>query len=169
MSRAAALDHPGLWDLPIEEPEPEEPVSPSPKAAAKPRSRRRHLLDLDRPKRDKAWNELPCDPRCLTCGKAEGQGLCHAPSRCAVVCVHTHQPARAEVCLIVHHVTAVLVRGAPSVLWPSPGHAVILCPGCGGMHWHGARYGVAVRTGPCGTPYVVHLARPTITAAGEQR
>ncbi|GAA0969907.1 hypothetical protein GCM10009555_017860 [Acrocarpospora macrocephala] len=165
MSRAATLDQPGLWDLPEQEPKPAPTVSKSDIV----RPRRRHLLGFERLKRDKAWNAEPCAPACLVCGKAEGRGLCHAPNRCAVVCVHTRQPARAEVCIITARVTAELVYGVRSVIYPAPRLAVITCPECGKRHWHGATPGVHIRTGPCGACYVVHLARPKITAAGEER
>jgi hypothetical protein len=165
MTRAATLDQPGLWDLP-----PEEPALPAPKGfQARTPSRRRHLLGLDRPKRGKAFNALDCDPACLVCGKAEGRGMCFAPARCAIACVHTAQPARVEVCIITHHVHAKLVYGL--ALAGSGRHriAVITCPDCGQLHWHGATPGVRVRTGQCGAVYVVHTARATITNAGETR
>jgi hypothetical protein len=156
--RTAVLDHPGLWDLPEPEPEPE--------PAPKPKSRRRHVLDLPRPSRDKDHDGQDCAPTCLTCGKPEGQGLCHAPSKCAIVCARTNQPSRAEVCIITTRVTATPTTGTRKNGQPAHRIAWVLCPECGQVHWHGASYGARVRVGQCGAVYVVHLNRPRITAAG---
>lgn len=148
----AVLDQPALWELP----EPDPP----------PASRRNHagLLPPRQP-RTKEQREQPCDPRCLTCDRPEDAGgLCHP--RCSIVCVHTAQPARVEVCIATVSVTARLVVGLPGA---QPGRRLALvdtCPHCGHTHWHTPAHGLRYRIAGCGRPYLVWLPRPRITAGG---
>lgn len=141
----ATMEQPGLWDLP--EPEPVKRKTPRPP------------IHTPRPRRSKEAQALECAPSCLVCGKAEGRGLCSP--RCSVVCSHVAQPDTAEVCVVSVHVTAILVTGMPG---STPGRkiAFVACPYCGEIHWHAPTFGVHYRTAPCGTPYIVHLARPRI-------
>ena len=150
MTRADVLDQPGLWDLPAE------PVRVC---------RRNHApLYPPRPRRTKEQRERDCDPRCLTCGHPEDRGICYP--RCPIVCVHTAQPGRVELCLVTVRVSARLVVGLPG---SRPGRRLALvdvCPWCEHTHWHTPAYGLRYRTAGCGRPYLVHLPRPAITPGG---
>jgi hypothetical protein len=143
-----ATVQPALWDLPA--------------APPKPVRRRNHApLFPPRPRRTKEQRERDCDPRCLTCHHPEDRGLCSP--RCAVVCVHTGQPARVELCLVMVRVQARLVIGLPGA---RPGRRLALvdaCPYCERVHWHTPAFGLRYRTAQCGRPYLVHLPRPTTT------
>ncbi|MFF3665397.1 hypothetical protein [Microtetraspora malaysiensis] len=145
----AVVEQPVLWDIPAPEPAPG-------------RAKRRPT-HAPRARRSEAAQAEECDPTCLVCGKSEGRGLCSP--RCSVVCVHTRQPDRVEVCLVQVHVTAVLVAGVPG---GRPGRrlALVCCPHCGQVHWHAPRYGVHYRVAACGAPYVVHLPRPRLAPGG---
>ncbi|GAA0402797.1 hypothetical protein GCM10009530_63460 [Microbispora corallina] len=142
-------DQPGLFDL----------DTPAP-APAPWRKRARALTHTPRPRRTKEAQAEECEPACLTCGKPEGRGLCHP--RCAVICTHTRQPDRVEVCLVTTHVTALLVEGTRT-LTGSHQHALVCCPFCGDVHHHAPTYGARYRLSGCGQPYIVHLHRPRIT------
>lgn len=143
--RTALLEaQPALWDD-----EPQQAVSPPPKAPSKPTRRRlrNHVLDLPRP-----WPQhIPCAMTCLTCGQIEGAGICE--NGCAIVCGRPTPldretgKAPVEVCLLTLVVHA--RRIGP--------YAVISCPHCDGTHWHTPTPGRRYRVGQCGQPYIVHL------------
>ncbi|MBO3751567.1 hypothetical protein J5X84_36305 [Streptosporangiaceae bacterium NEAU-GS5] len=146
----------GLWDLAPE---------PLPTPAGTRTRPRRVPIHTPQPHRTKEFRDQPCDPACLICGKPEGRGLCHP--RCTVVCSHNREPWRAEICLITTKITARLVEGARTAISRRRELAVVdQCPTCGRLHWHPPTYGLHLRIPPCGIPYLVHLPRPRLTAAG---
>lgn len=154
----------GLFDL-----APALPAAPAPKPEQLPLPVKqpkpaRPRVHPPRPRRSKDAQARDCDPRCLVCRHPEGRGLC--TPRCAVVCRHTAQPDRVEVCLVTVRVTARLVTGLPGAEGPGRHLAVVdRCPWCGRVHWHAEAYGLRLRIAGCGAPYLVQLDRPRITPA----
>ncbi|RCG27196.1 hypothetical protein DQ384_26110 [Sphaerisporangium album] len=157
MSRAAVVDGQDTLFALDGDPEPP-PARPAPPAPRRGRRTARSLAHT--PRRRRANQDEDCEPACLRCGGPEGRGLCQP--RCAVVCAHTAQPDVIDVCIITRHVTARLAVGTPG---SRPGRRLAVvdsCPWCERVHWHAAAFGVRVRVGQCGWPYVVHLDRPPV-------
>lgn len=136
---------------------------PAPARPAPPPRRQRPHTHPSRPRRTNQAHD--CQPACIVCGHAEGDGYC--TPRCAVMCVHAAQHGRAEVCLITTRVQARLVAGLPGA---TPGRRLAVvdsCPFCGRIHWHAAAYGIRYRIARCGRPYLVALDRPRAVPAAE--
>ncbi|MEU7911360.1 hypothetical protein [Microbispora bryophytorum] len=152
--RAAVMDQPGLFEV--------EPPRPA-RTETSDRRRPRPPIHTPRPRRTKQCQAKECEPKCLICGKGEGRGLC--TPRCSVICEHTHQPDRVEVCLVTTHVTALLVTGERTLAGPRQ-LALVLCPFCGEVHWHAPSFGAHYRVAHCGQPYIVHLHRPRLAPGG---